>query len=42
MEKKRLDPKAKVNYEIYDVTAWLKKNYNKHIAQYLNELKATR
>ena len=25
----------KVNYEIYDVTVWLTKNYNTHIAQYL-------
>ena len=25
----------KVNFEIYDVTAWLARNYNTHIAQYL-------
>ena len=24
----------KVNFEIYDVTTWLTKNYNIHIAQY--------
>ena len=24
-----------VNFEIHDVTAWLRKNYNTHIAQYL-------
>ena len=36
MEKKRLVLKDKVNFEIYDVTAWLTKNYNTHIAQYLN------
>ena len=24
-----------LNFEMYDVTAWLTKNYNKHIAQYL-------
>ena len=32
---KRLDKKDKVNFEIYDVTAWLTNNYNTHIAQYL-------
>ena len=26
--------KDKVNFEIYDVTAWLTNNYNTHIAQY--------
>ena len=26
---------SKVNFEIYDVTAWLTKNYNTEIAQYL-------
>ena len=25
--------KDKVNFEIYDVTAWLTKNYNTHIGQ---------
>ena len=35
MYKKRLDWKEKVNFEIYDVTAWLIKNYNTHIAQHL-------
>ena len=33
--KKWLDYKEKVNFEIYDVTVWLAKNYNTHIAQYL-------
>ena len=33
--KKRLDYKDKVNFKIYDVTAWLTNNYNTHIAQYL-------
>ena len=27
--------KEKVNFEIYDVTVWLTKNYNTYIAQYL-------
>ena len=35
MQKKRLDQKDKVYFEIYDVTAWLTKNCNTHIAQYL-------
>ena len=35
MYEKRLDYKDKVNFEIYDATAWLTKNYNTHIAQYL-------
>ena len=35
MQKKQLDQKHKVNVEIYDVKAWLTKNYNTHIAQYL-------
>ena len=35
MEKKRLDEKDTVNFKIYDVTAWLTKNYNAHNAQYL-------
>ena len=25
----------KTNFEVYDVTAWLRKNYNTDIAQYL-------
>ena len=29
-KKKRLDYKDKVNFEIYDLIAWLKKNYNIH------------
>ena len=35
MQKKRPDQKDKVNFEIYDVTVWLTKNCNTHIAQYL-------
>ena len=27
----------KVNFKIYDVTAWLRNKYNTHIAQYLTE-----
>ena len=34
---KRLDKKAKVNLEIYDVTNCKIKNYNKHIARYLKK-----
>ena len=36
---KRLDLKDKVNFEIHDVTAWLKNNCNTHIAQYLKKKK---
>ena len=32
MQKKRFDKKDKVNFKIYDVTAWLANNYNTHIA----------
>ena len=35
MEKKQLDWKDKVSFEIYDITACLIKNGNTHIAQYL-------
>ena len=35
MQKKRFDQTDKVNFEIYDVTPWLTKNYKTHIAQYL-------
>ena len=35
MSEKRLDKKDRINFEIYDVTAWLTKNYNTYIAQYL-------
>ena len=28
---------AKVNFKMYDVTAWLKNNCNTHIAQYLEK-----
>ena len=34
---KRLDQKDKVNFEFYDVTAWLINNYNTHIDQYLEK-----
>ena len=35
MLKKQLDSKDKVNFKINYATAWLRKNYNTHIAQYL-------
>ena len=35
MWNKGLDLKDKVNFEVYDATAWLTKNYNTHIALYL-------
>ena len=35
MQKKRLDEKDKLNFKIFDATAWLTKNYNTHIARYL-------
>ena len=35
--KKRLDLKAKVNFEIYDVTGWTKNIYNVVIAQHLKK-----
>ena len=34
---KRLDKKDKVNFEIYDVTAWLTNNYNRHSVEYLTK-----
>ena len=34
---KWLDQKDKVNFEIYDVAAWLTDNCNTHIAQYLKK-----
>ena len=34
---KRLDRKAKVNFEIYDVINWVTDNYNTHIARYLKK-----
>ena len=37
VKKKRLNWKDKVNFKIYDVTPWLAKNYNTHIAQYLTK-----
>ena len=41
MQRKRLDQKGKVNFEIYDVTAWLTKNCKTHYS-ISHELKATR
>ena len=35
MQKKRLDLKDKINFEIADVTALLANNYDTRIAQYL-------
>ena len=32
---KLLDEKGKLNFRIYEVTAWLIKNFNTHIPQYL-------
>ena len=37
MQNKWLDQKEKVNFKIYDVTAWLTNNYNIRIAQYLKK-----
>ena len=34
---KQLDQKEKVNFKIYDITAWLRNNCNIHIAQYLKK-----
>ena len=34
---KRLDQKDKINFKIYDVTAWLTNNCDTHIAQYLEK-----
>ena len=34
---KRLDKKDKVNFKIYDVTAWLTNKCNTHISQYLEK-----
>ena len=36
---KRLDSKDKVNFKIYDVTAWLTNSCNTHIAQYVEKQK---
>ena len=33
--KKRLDKKAKVNFELYEVVNWITNYYNTHIARYL-------
>ena len=32
--RKRLDKKAKVNFQIYDVTNWNTKNHNRHITRH--------
>ena len=34
MQKKQLNQKDQVIFEIYDITAWVKNNCNTHIAQY--------
>ena len=34
---KRLDKKAKVNFEIYGVTIWTINKYNTYITQYLKD-----
>ena len=34
---KRLDKKAEVNFEIYDVADWITNNYDAYIAQYLKK-----
>ena len=34
---KQLDQKDKINFKIYDVTAWLTNNCNTHIEQYLKK-----
>ena len=39
IQKKLLDQKDKVNFEIYNVTTWLTNNYNTHIALYLTKLR---
>ena len=39
MQKNRLDQKGKVNFKIYDFTAWKTNNCNTHIAQYLKKSK---
>ena len=36
---KRLDQKNKINFKIYDFTAWLTNNYSPYIAQYLTQQK---
>ena len=37
--KKKRDEKDKVNFKIYDVTAWLTNNHNKRTAQYFLKLR---
>ena len=39
MQKKRFDQKDKVNFKIYDVTAWLTNSYITHMAQYFTKQK---
>ena len=38
-KKTRLDYKDKVNFKIYDVTAWLTRYYNSHITKYIRKRK---
>ena len=38
-EVKRLEKKDKVNFNFFDVIAWLTNNCNTHIAQYIDKLK---
>ena len=33
----RLNKKANVNFEIYDVTEWTPNNYNAHLTQYFGK-----
>ena len=33
----RLNKKAKVNFEIYDVAEWTPNNYNAHLTQYFGK-----
>ena len=42
MQKKRLDYIVKINYKIHDVPTWLVNSWNRNIAQYRPEVKATR
>ena len=41
-EEKHLDKKIMVNLKIFDVRNWTINNYNIHLAQYFQEVKATR
>ena len=37
MQKKQVDQKVQVSFKIYDMTAWLKNNYNAYISQYFTK-----